>query len=118
MGIENDLKVLVEKGYTPEEIDIWRAGYDRGQASVVFNPHSDYRDKIKEWICEGDFDFTKIFCEVEYEGETYADLSEDGANALVDYFIETMQMVDERRSEDAGFRYDRCSGNRKAEEVK
>ncbi len=30
---------------------------------------------------------TKIFEEITYEGEVYADLSNDGADALADYFI-------------------------------
>ena len=30
----------------------------RSRASVVFRPHPEYRDKLREMICEGDFDFT------------------------------------------------------------
>jgi hypothetical protein len=78
--------------------------FEAGRNSVVFNPHSDYRNALRELIVDGDFDFTKIFCEVEYEGETYADLSEDGADALTDYFLGLMEVIDERRSEDAEFR--------------
>ena len=111
IDLENDLAALRTKGYTDEEIDIWEAGYSRGRDSVVFEPHSAYRDKIKEWICEGDFDFVSIIGEVEYEGETYADLSEDGIDRLVSYFIEVMQMVDEQRSEAAGFHYSKLTGS-------
>jgi hypothetical protein len=78
--------------------------FEAGRNSVVFNPHSDYRNALRELIVDDDFDFTKIFCEVEYEGETYADLSEDGADALTDYFLGLMEVIDERRSEDAEFR--------------
>ena len=74
--------------------------FEKGRASVVFNPHSHYRDKLREMICEGDFDFTNIFEEIEYEGETYADISNEGADALADYFIDLMEQIDERRSED------------------
>ena len=45
--------------------------------------------------------YTKIFCEVEYEGETYSELSEDGADALADYFLGLMEQIDEQRSNDA-----------------
>ena len=79
------------------------AGYKAGSDSVVFPPHSNYRDKLREMICEGDFDFTKIFEEIEYEGETYTDISNEGADALADYFIGLMEQIDERRSEEAGY---------------
>ncbi|MDL5055875.1 hypothetical protein [Geitlerinema calcuttense] len=83
----------------------YRRGYERGfakgRASVVFEPHSAYRDKLREMICEGDFDFTKIFEEIEYEGETYTDISNEGAAALADYFISLMEQIDEWRSMDA-----------------
>lgn len=75
--------------------------FQKGRASVVFEPHSAYRDMLREMICEGDFDYTKIFEEIEYEGETYADISNEGADALADYFIGLMECIDERRSEQA-----------------
>ena len=84
-----------------DRVAVVREAFENGQKSVVFEPHSVYRDKLREMICEGDFDFTKIFEEIEYEGETYTDISNEGADALADYFIGLMEQIDERRSEDA-----------------
>lgn len=82
-----------------------KAAFLKGRESVVFEPHSAYRDKLREMICEGEFDFTKIFEEIEYEGETYTDISNEGADALADYFIGLMEQIDERRSENAEDNY-------------
>lgn len=101
--IEDSLanRSLFMSGYeSGQEAGRVREAFEKGRASVVFNPHSHYRDKLREMICEGDFDFTNIFEEIEYEGETYADISNEGADALADYFIDLMEQIDERRSED------------------
>lgn len=101
--IEDSLanRALFMSGYeSGKEAGRVREAFEKGRASVVFNPHSHYRDKLREMICEGDFDFTNIFEEIEYEGETYTDISNEGADALADYFIDLMEQIDERRSED------------------
>ena len=82
-------------------------GFDAGRDSVIFPPLSEFRDKFREMICEGDFDFTKIFEEIEYEGETYADISNEGADALADYFLNLFTMIDEWRSAQVGYK---CPG--------
>ena len=90
---------------TPHQawIKAFNLGFDAGRDSVVFEPHSAYRDMLRQMICEDDFDFTKIFEEIEYEGEIYTDISNEGADSLADYFIGLMEQIDERRSEDAGY---------------
>lgn len=85
----------------PPTSELASEAFKKGRNSVVFNPHSEYRGLLRQMICEGDFDFTKIFEEVTFEGETYADISNEGADALADYFIDLMEMIDERRSNDA-----------------
>lgn len=88
---------------------------EKAEALVAVNPVSVYRDKIVEYICEDDFDFTKILEEVEHEGEKYCDISQDGAFALVDYFLNLMEQVNEWRSEDAGQNYDFLYGKAELE---
>lgn len=88
---------------------------EKAEALVAVNPVSVYRDKIVEYICEDDFDFTKILEEVEHEGEKYCDISQDGAFALVDYFLNLMEKVNEWRSEDAGQNYDFLHGKAELE---
>lgn len=62
---------------------------------------SNYRDELRLMICEGEFDFTKIFEEIVYESETYADISNEGADALADYFIGLFELIDEQRRDKA-----------------
>ena len=105
------LNAMFDAGYASvDRRAIVEEAFEKGRASVVFNPHSHYRDKLREMICEGDFDFTNIFEEIEYEGETYADISNEGADALVDYFIDLMEQIDERRV--IGFRGGSNDGRR------
>ena len=82
-----------------EDEEVFKKGFVAGRNSVIFPPHSEYRDTLRQMICEGDFDFTKILEEIEFEGETYADISSEGADNLADYFIGLMEMIDELRSE-------------------
>ena len=82
----------------------WDEVFDAGRDSVIFPPLSEFRDKFREMICEGDFDFTKIFEEIQFEGETYTDISNEGADALADYFLNLFEMIDEWRSEQVGYR--------------
>jgi hypothetical protein len=88
-----------QKAFAKTEGGSWDEVFDAGRNSVVFPPLSEFRDEFREMICEGDFDFTKIFEEIEYEGETYTDISNEGADALADYFLNLFEMIDERRSE-------------------
>jgi hypothetical protein len=81
--------------------EIVEEAFEKGRDSVVFEPHSAYRDLLRQMICEGDFDFTKIFEEIEDEGESYTDISNEGADALADYFIGLMEQIDERRSNES-----------------
>jgi len=83
---------------------------DENARLETLQPVSAYRDKLIEHICEDDFDFTKILTEIEYEGETYVDLSQEGSLALTNYFLNLMEMVNEWRSEDAGAKYDFLQG--------
>ncbi len=71
------------------------------EASPDLEPISKFRDELRQMICEGEFDFTKIFEEITYEGEVYADLSNEGADALADYFIGLFEMIDEQRRDAA-----------------
>lgn len=82
-----------------EDEEVFKKGFVAGRNSVIFPPHSEYRDKLRQMICEGDFDFTKILEEIEFEGEIYADISNEGADNLADYFLGLMATIDELRSE-------------------
>lgn len=54
------------------------------------------RDQLRQMICEEiDFDYTKIFEEVEFEGDVFADLSNEGADALADLFTRFFEILQE-----------------------
>ena len=102
--MSDDQMIERDAAFAKTEGGSWDEVFDAGRDSVVFPPLSEFRDKFREMICEGDFDFTKIFEEIEYEGEKYADISNDGADALADYFLNLFEMIDEWRSEQVGYR--------------
>lgn len=58
------------------------------------------RDQLRQMICEDEnFDYTKIFEEVEYNGETYADISNEGADALANHFMDFYEILHESHSD-------------------